>query len=51
VVIKKVKRPSSVILLEENKKVLRQKPIKEDEKLSEWEMCRKYSKTMSMGQD
>lgn len=37
--------------LEEYKKILKQKQSKEDESLSEWQLCRKYSKTRSMGQD
>jgi|TARA_X000000950_G_scaffold256970_1_gene322889 hypothetical protein len=37
--------------LEEYKKTLRQRQPKEDESLSEWQLCRKYSKTRSMGQD
>jgi len=37
--------------LEEYKKILKHKESKEDESLSEWQLCRKYSKTRSMGQD
>lgn len=37
--------------LEEYKKILRQRQAEEDENLSEWQLCRKYSKTRSMGQE
>ena len=37
--------------LEEYKKILKHEESKEDESLSEWQLCRKYSKTRSMGQD
>ena len=41
-------------LIEENKRVIKRPgkiEVDEDSQLTEWELCRKYSKTRSMEQD
>lgn len=49
--IKKQHQKQEPIDFEEVKKIIRQTQPKEDESLSEWQFCRKYSKTRSMGQE
>ncbi len=48
--IKKQHQKQEPIDFEEVKKIIQQ-TAKEDENLSEWQFCRKYSKTRSMGQE